>query len=106
MLKEAIFADVVSTGKEKDGIMQWGDHQFKANTADIGLNLMVNFLAELLVLFIVVSGCRVADPLNEIGGVVLNVILQVDLPACLFLLALLIPPLTLLLFVLHQLLII
>jgi hypothetical protein len=102
VFEKTVLADVMAAREEDDGVTQGRYHKFKANAADVALNLMGNVFAELLVLFVCVSGCRVAHLLDEVGGVVLDVVLQVDLPARHLLLPLLIPALP----TLHQLFII
>lgn len=65
VFKEAVLADVVSTGEDEYWIMKRRHHKFEANTADVGLYLMSDLFAQLLCLLVCVSGRGIVNALHE-----------------------------------------
>lgn len=77
VLKQTIFADVMSTWKKDDRVMVRRDHKFEAYAANIGLDLMTDFFVELLGLLLTALCQWVVNLLNEVGRIVFNAILNV-----------------------------
>lgn len=91
MFEETILADVVAAREEDHRLPIGRNHQLQANTADIRLNLMIEFLAQLLGVLLTILATLITHLLYQIDCVILNAVLHVHLLPDLLLLPLLVP---------------